>query len=183
MPSRRVARSAMANFRLVDALGPVRGRYVRRWMMVAEPAADGRGASSALAFAHSVLPLRSCCASPVRRPLPCRLNLYAVAQMFAGPRAAGTWVGVQNAIGNVSGIVGPIVTGIVMQRAGYNSAFYLDRRGCRIRRNLVGNRNSAHPASNSEGLTLTTKRAFHGCTILNHGESERARSTLFFVLR
>ena len=53
------------------------------------------------------------------------LNLYCVAQMFAGPRAAGTWVGVQNAIGNLSGIVGPIVTGIVVHRAGYNSAFVL----------------------------------------------------------
>ena len=53
------------------------------------------------------------------------LNLYAVAQMFAGPRAAGTWVGVQNAIGNLSGILGPIITGIVVQRAGYNSAFLL----------------------------------------------------------
>jgi MFS family permease len=53
------------------------------------------------------------------------LNLYAVAQMFAGPRASGTWVGVQNAIGNLSGIVGPIVTGIVVQRSGYDSAFVL----------------------------------------------------------
>jgi dipeptide/tripeptide permease len=34
-------------------------------------------------------------------------------------------VGVQNAIGNLSGIVGPIVTGIVVQRAGYESAFVL----------------------------------------------------------
>lgn len=53
------------------------------------------------------------------------LNLYAVAQMFAGPRASGTWVGVQNAIGNLSGIIGPIVTGIVVQRSGYDSAFVL----------------------------------------------------------
>ena len=53
------------------------------------------------------------------------LNLYAIAQMFAGPRASGTWVGVQNAIGNLSGIVGPIVTGVVVQRAGYNTAFVL----------------------------------------------------------
>ena len=45
--------------------------------------------------------------------------------MFAGPRASGTWVGVQNAIGNLSGIVGPIITGIVVQRSGYNSAFIL----------------------------------------------------------
>ena len=30
------------------------------------------------------------------------LNIFAVAQMFAGPRAAGTWIGVQNALGNIS---------------------------------------------------------------------------------
>ena len=50
------------------------------------------------------------------------LNTYAVAQMFAGPRAAGTWVGIQNAIGNLSGIFGPILTGIIVQNAGYTSA-------------------------------------------------------------
>ena len=36
------------------------------------------------------------------------MNLYAVAQMFAGPRASGTWVGFQNALGNLSGIIGPL---------------------------------------------------------------------------
>ena len=51
------------------------------------------------------------------------LNIYAVAQMFAGPRAAGTWVGFQNALGNTSGIFGPIITGILVQSAGYNIAF------------------------------------------------------------
>ena len=53
------------------------------------------------------------------------LNLYAVAQMFAGPRASGTWVGFQNSLGNLSGIFGPIVTGIIVDRAGYEAAFYL----------------------------------------------------------
>ena len=53
------------------------------------------------------------------------LNLYAIAQMFSGPRAAGTWIGAQNAIGNLSGIFGPIVTGIIVDRAGYLSAFHL----------------------------------------------------------
>jgi hypothetical protein len=43
--------------------------------------------------------------------------------MFAGPRAAGTWVGVQNALGNFSGILGPIVTGKIIDLAGYENAF------------------------------------------------------------
>ena len=50
-------------------------------------------------------------------------HLYAVAQMFAGPRATGTWVGLQNAIGNSSGIIGPIVTGLIVASAGYSAAF------------------------------------------------------------
>jgi sugar phosphate permease len=45
--------------------------------------------------------------------------------MFAGPRASGTWVGFQNAMGNASGIICPIVSGIIVDRAGYESAFYL----------------------------------------------------------
>lgn len=53
------------------------------------------------------------------------LNIYAVAQMFAGPRASGTWVGVQNAVGNISGIGGPAISGVLIDRAGYGSAFGL----------------------------------------------------------
>lgn len=53
------------------------------------------------------------------------VNLYSVAQMFAGPRAAGTWIGIQNAVGNISGIVQPIIAGILIDRSGYDGAFYL----------------------------------------------------------
>ena len=42
-----------------------------------------------------------------------------------GPRASGTWVGFQNALGNLSGIFGPVVTGIIVDHAGYGSAFIL----------------------------------------------------------
>lgn len=52
------------------------------------------------------------------------VNLYAVAQMFSGPRAAGGWVGVQNALGNGAGIVGPIATGVIVDQLGsYGWAF------------------------------------------------------------
>jgi MFS family permease len=45
--------------------------------------------------------------------------------MFAGPRAAGTWVGFQNGVGNISGIVGPVILGILIDQQSYESAFYL----------------------------------------------------------
>lgn len=96
----------------------------RRWMMVASQLLAAI-AILGLAFAHSAVAIGFllCLAGAASAALS--LNLYAIAQMFAGPRASGTWVGFQNAIGNLSGIVGPIVTGIVVQRAGYNSAFIL----------------------------------------------------------
>ncbi|MBL8651587.1 MAG: MFS transporter [Sphingopyxis sp.] len=51
-------------------------------------------------------------------------NLFAIGQIFAGPRAAGSWIGAQNALGNVSGIVGPIVTGLIVDYlGGYGWAF------------------------------------------------------------
>jgi MFS family permease len=45
-------------------------------------------------------------------------NIFAIGQTLAGPRAAGKWIGVQNCIGNVAGIVAPIITGVVVDRTG-----------------------------------------------------------------
>lgn len=95
---------------------------IRRWMM-----AGGQLVAAAavlgLAYADSRLEIAAllCVAGAATAALS--LNIYAVAQMFAGPRATGTWVGIQNAIGNLSGIFGPIVTGVIVDRAGYNMAF------------------------------------------------------------
>jgi MFS family permease len=96
----------------------------RRWMMIASQMLAAVSILG-LAFAHDAVTIGIllCLAGAASGSLS--LNLYAVAQMFAGPRASGTWVGVQNAIGNASGIIGPIITGIVVHRAGYDSAFIL----------------------------------------------------------
>lgn len=45
-------------------------------------------------------------------------NIYAVGQILAGPRAAGNWISVQNCLGNVSGILCPLITGFVVDRTG-----------------------------------------------------------------
>ena len=86
----------------------------RRWMMVASQLLAA-AAILGLAFAHSTLSIAIllCLAGAASASLS--LNLYAVAQMFAGPRAAGTWVGFQNAVGNLSGIFGPPITGFLVQ--------------------------------------------------------------------
>jgi MFS family permease len=96
----------------------------RRWMMVASQSVAACAIFS-LVFVHTALGIAIllCLAGAASAALS--LNLYAVAQMFAGPRASGTWVGVQNAIGNLSGIIGPPITGFVIQRAGWDNALLL----------------------------------------------------------
>jgi MFS family permease len=52
-------------------------------------------------------------------------TMYVIGQTLAGPRAGGKWIGVQNCIGNIPGIVGPIITGFVVDRTGQFSLAFL----------------------------------------------------------
>jgi MFS family permease len=51
-------------------------------------------------------------------------GVYVMGQILAGPKASGRWVGVQNSIGNFSGMISPAFTGFIIQRTGhYELAF------------------------------------------------------------
>jgi MFS family permease len=51
-------------------------------------------------------------------------NVWAITQTLAGPLAAGRWTGIQNAIGNLGGVVSPALTGwIVAQTGSFTLAF------------------------------------------------------------
>lgn len=51
---------------------------------------------------------------------------YAIPQIIAGPLAAGRWVGVQNACGNLAGVFAPAITGMLLDATGtFSSAFVL----------------------------------------------------------
>ncbi len=45
-------------------------------------------------------------------------NVWAITQTLAGP-AAGKWTGMQNCIGNLAGVVGPYVTGLIKYHTGH----------------------------------------------------------------
>ncbi len=49
-------------------------------------------------------------------------GIYAIAQILAGPQATGRWVGIQNAVGNLAGIVAPALTGLIIDRTGHFTA-------------------------------------------------------------
>jgi MFS family permease len=44
----------------------------------------------------------------------CTGNFSAAAQTLAGPAAGGRWMGAQNAFANIAGIVGPMITGAII---------------------------------------------------------------------
>jgi MFS family permease len=45
-------------------------------------------------------------------------NLWAVTQTLAGPAAAARWTGLQNAMGNIAGVLSPYVAGLIVGRTG-----------------------------------------------------------------
>jgi MFS family permease len=53
-------------------------------------------------------------------------GVFAIPQIIAGPNAQGRWVGVQNACGNVAGLIAPAITGYLVDRTGlFTVAFAL----------------------------------------------------------
>jgi MFS family permease len=95
---------------------------IRRWMMIVAQIVQGLAILGVFyADTRLELAILLCMAGICTAALS--LNIFAIAQMFAGPRAAGTWCGVQNALGNISGMLGPWVTGRIIDLAGYAEAF------------------------------------------------------------
>jgi len=45
-------------------------------------------------------------------------NVWAITQTLAGPEAAGKWTGIQNFIGNLGGVISPIVAGLIVEKTG-----------------------------------------------------------------
>jgi MFS family permease len=46
------------------------------------------------------------------------VGVFAYSQTLAGPHAAGKWTGLQNGFGNFAGVIGPALTGFVVERTG-----------------------------------------------------------------
>ena len=46
-------------------------------------------------------------------------GVFAMAQILAGPGATGRWVGIQNTLGNIAGMVAPQLTGWIVDKTGH----------------------------------------------------------------
>jgi ACS family D-galactonate transporter-like MFS transporter len=80
-------------------------------------------------YALAALSLGACAMSGPHTYLPCLVAIgigsgianagnIAFGQTLAGPRAAGRWIGLQNGIANLSGIMGPALTGFLIDTTG-----------------------------------------------------------------
>ncbi|MGJ5816144.1 MFS transporter [Paludibaculum fermentans] len=56
-------------------------------------------------------------------------NCWALSQNLAGAGASGKWTGLQNAVGNLGGVVAPVVTGYLVERTGTFLAAFLTSSG------------------------------------------------------
>jgi MFS family permease len=53
-------------------------------------------------------------------------STFSIGQTLAGPQVAGKWMGIQNGIGGLAGVVGPLATGWLIDTTGdYRAAFLL----------------------------------------------------------
>lgn len=88
-----------------------------------------RKSAMAIGFALAAIAVLSCAFAGPHAYLPWLLaagwgcgmtgpGLYTFPQTLAGPQAVGRWYGWQNAVANLSGVLGPALTGFVLQRTG-----------------------------------------------------------------
>jgi len=52
-------------------------------------------------------------------------GVYAIPEILGGTRATGRWVGIQNSLGNLAGIVAPWLTGFLIDQTGHFTAAFL----------------------------------------------------------
>ena len=81
-------------------------------------------------LAMPLLPIKACIAALFAYEVflgLCSPAYFIVPQLYAGPRAAARWVGVQNMVGNLPGIIGTLFAGVLIDASGgsYGTAFAL----------------------------------------------------------
>ena len=125
-----MAKIGGAAYLLAGITSPICGWLTDAWIargasvtLVRKTICGGGIACSAVFLYLVSLPNRSYCIAAIILAVVCYAamasNLWAISQTLAGPAAAGRWVGFQNFFGNLSGIIAPAITGIVVQRTGH----------------------------------------------------------------
>jgi len=115
----------------VDSVGSlVAGWITDRCIKGGDSPNFARKSAMAVGFSLAFVSVTACAFSNERTYLWCLVGIaiscgtcaagnFAFAQTLAGPQATGRWVGLQNGIANLSGVVGPALTGYVVEKTGH----------------------------------------------------------------
>jgi MFS family permease len=112
----------------VDAVSAIAGGWLQDWgIRNGYTATLVRKSAMALGFGLAALAAPACALAGAKFYLPflliagigCGLTgpgLYTFPQTLAGPQAVGKWYGTQNGLANFAGIIGPALTGFVLDQ-------------------------------------------------------------------
>jgi len=115
---------------LVDALSAVVGGWASdRWLRSGGDATVVRKTTSIAGFAIAAIAMAGLSLASsehyvlwlVAAGIGCGITApgnFALPQTLAGPQAAGRWTGLQNGFSNLAGIIGPALTGLVVEKTG-----------------------------------------------------------------
>ena len=123
---------------LLSALfGVIGARIADRWIargdspsrvrktMILTSLAVGLGCMLACAFGSPQIAVAGLLAYSVANGLGA-FSVFSIGQTLAGPRCAGKWIGIQNGIAGLSGVIGPLLTGWSIDATGnYRIAFLI----------------------------------------------------------
>jgi MFS family permease len=119
-----------ALYYLVDALSAVIGGWLSdQWLRKGGDQTVVRKTTSIMGFVIAAISVTGCAlAGPkiyvvwlVAAGVGCGITAqgnFSYPQTMAGPQAAGRWTGLQNGFANLAGVVGPALTGLVVERTG-----------------------------------------------------------------
>jgi ACS family D-galactonate transporter-like MFS transporter len=126
-----MAKIGGAGYLLSAACATISGSLSDRWIQSGATPTRVRKTFSGVGIAMagiflglcSIAPLHQLCVALLWLGMGCfgvsSSNVWAISQTLAGPQAAGRWVGFQNCIANIAGVVVPVFTGFVLARTGH----------------------------------------------------------------
>lgn len=137
LSQREISRAAGAYYLLDSAAALFTGWFCDQLILRGASASVVRKSASAIGGVLAAVALLACAVSDARSYYPWLLlagmgcgaagcGVFLFGQTMAGPRVAGQWAALQNGFGNFAGLIGPALTGVLVDKTGhFFSAFAL----------------------------------------------------------
>jgi len=130
LSQQQLARYTGAYYLVDSASALLTGWICDQWIQYGARASFVRKAASALGHVTAALAMLACAVANADSYFAWLLvaaigsgmaacGVFLFAQTLAGPRAVGQWSALQNGFGNIAGLIGPTLTGFLVDRSGH----------------------------------------------------------------